>query len=287
MSGPAARLFIGSSTEGLDIAYAVQESLDFDAEVTVWPQGIFKPNETTMCELEATANTFDFASFIFSPDDTLEIRAGRFSAVRDNVVFEFGLFCGALGRRRCSFLLPRHVKSLRLPTDLLGLVPLTYNADRSDRNLLAGVGAACNQLRRMFREMGLRRPQAPVDAKVQSGDARGRDLAFYEKLWTSNAVEDARSMVRSIPADPRDPDFEARRPALKTVYAFFESLSDAVLSGVVDEEGARRQFGEALTSFWSYIYTTWLPAGQIDPADAWDPLPQIGIVASRWSNRHV
>src|SRR4029078_10475109 len=47
-------------------------------------------------------------------------------APRDNVVFEAGLFGGALGMRREVIL---HTRGAKLPTDLLGLTTIRYDPD--------------------------------------------------------------------------------------------------------------------------------------------------------------
>lgn len=62
------RLFIGSSSEGLNIAYGIQENLEFDAETTIWKQGIFKPTRQTLTDIVAAMRSTDFAAFVFNPD---------------------------------------------------------------------------------------------------------------------------------------------------------------------------------------------------------------------------
>src|ERR1700752_1196730 len=115
------RVFVGSSKEGLPIAYAIQEELEFDCEMTVWPQDIFDPGRTTLEALQAALLRFDFAVFVLSPDDRLISRGVSSHAPRDNVIFELGLFIGRLGRDRVFFVLPRDSPSVHIPTDLFGV----------------------------------------------------------------------------------------------------------------------------------------------------------------------
>lgn len=147
-------VFVGSSVESLDVAYAVQENLEHVAEVTVWTQGIFEPSGTTLTSLERCFSCVDFAIFVFAPDDLVQIRREISNAVRDNVIFELGLATGKLGRERSYILKPRTPGEFRLPTDLLGITPLTFDPSRIDGNLRAALGPACNQLTRMIKEHG-------------------------------------------------------------------------------------------------------------------------------------
>ena len=140
------RLFIGSSTEALDIAYAAQESLERYAEVTVWTQGMFELSSYTLEALIETLAASDFALFVFAPTDVTRMRGTQQNCVRDNVIFELGLFVGRLGRQRSFIILPRDEK-LHLPTDLVGVTCATY-ANRNDGNLVAALGPATNQIRR-------------------------------------------------------------------------------------------------------------------------------------------
>jgi hypothetical protein len=160
------RVFIGSSVEGLDVAYAVQQNLERDSEPTVWPQGAFIPSDYVLPALEEALDTYDFGIFVFSPDDMVEIRQEKLSAVRDNVLLELGLFIGRLGRKRNYILMPRGQSDFRMPTDLLGLITADYDPNRQDKNLQAATGPATNQIRLQINQLGPRNKPTFEEAVV-------------------------------------------------------------------------------------------------------------------------
>jgi hypothetical protein len=93
----------------------------------------------------------DFAVFVFAQDDWTTTDASQSSQAspRDNVVFEAGLFGGALGIRR-TFIL--HANDAKLPTDLLGLTSVRYEAANGQEE----VHAINEKLRRAIETEGRR-----------------------------------------------------------------------------------------------------------------------------------
>jgi predicted nucleotide-binding protein len=146
------KIFVGSSVESLDVAYAIQENLERDAEITVWPQGVFDLSRTTVQSLTRTLVASDFGIFVFAPNDTLRLRKKTYAAVRDNVLFELGMFVGRLGVERTFIVVPRNSDDLRIPTDLIGVTPGDYDAQRDVENLTAALGPVCNKIRRAIKE---------------------------------------------------------------------------------------------------------------------------------------
>ncbi|WP_370125114.1 TIR domain-containing protein [Bradyrhizobium ottawaense] len=57
------RVFIGSSVEQLELAYATQEAMEHDVEPTVWSQGVFSPSRTAMASLIDQLDDSDFGIF--------------------------------------------------------------------------------------------------------------------------------------------------------------------------------------------------------------------------------
>src|SRR5690348_8601538 len=115
------RIFIGSSTEAKLLASALKAALATYFDARLWAEDIFEPSDVTMDALLRAADTSDFALLIFSPDDIVLMRDSLMSAVRDNVLFELGLFAGRLGRKRSLFMLPKTSANLRIASDLGGI----------------------------------------------------------------------------------------------------------------------------------------------------------------------
>ncbi|MFG1362367.1 TIR domain-containing protein [Xanthobacter versatilis] len=147
-------MFIASSVDNLDLAYAAQEGLEHEVEPTVWTQGVFQLSKSTMASLIDRLDENDFGLFVLSPSDTQTIKSEPKSVVRDNVIFELGLFIRKLGPERCFMIVPRNAEDPHLPTDLLGLTPAYFDANRQDGNMVAALGPACSKVRKSVRLPG-------------------------------------------------------------------------------------------------------------------------------------
>lgn len=139
-------VFIASSREGLTVAEAVNLILDHETYPTLWRTGTFRPGSGALDDLVKKSSAVDFAVFVFTPDDVAIIRDEPTRVVRDNVLFELGLFIGALGKERCYIVRPRHV-DMHLPSDLLGVTHVDYVPDRPDGELASALNSACKLIK--------------------------------------------------------------------------------------------------------------------------------------------
>lgn len=114
------RLFIGSSTDRLEVAEKLAKLLKPCAAARCWTDRMFKISMTNIESLTRIVDENDFVVMILGADDIRPKAATSDRVPRDNVIFELGLAVGRLGRHRCFPIVERD-PSIKLPTDLDGV----------------------------------------------------------------------------------------------------------------------------------------------------------------------
>ena len=137
-------MFIGCSSESLQVARYLQAELDNDVESDVWDQGVFGLSGGTLEDLAEGARRFQFAALVLAPDDVVIKHAKEGNAPRDNVLFEAGFFMGLLGTRN-TFLVWCQDDALELPSDLGGVTFAAYK--RREPRSQAMIGPAATRIR--------------------------------------------------------------------------------------------------------------------------------------------
>ncbi|WP_019240594.1 MULTISPECIES: nucleotide-binding protein [Bacillus] len=216
------RVFIGSSREALKYVYAVQKALNYVAEVTPWSAGVFQPLRYPMEDLEAQLDRSDFAVFICSPDDFVNIRGKNYVMTRDNTLFEMGLFWGKLKRGRVFFLIPHssvtddisdpNSTNYHLLSDFTGLNPLTYDFERENTD--AAVSIACSEISKVITEYGAFEDPKKLLELVRIRQAERDAIAMFILKITKELISSNNSNLYHVLTD-----------ALRSVYAIYPDFS--------------------------------------------------------------
>lgn len=124
------RIFIGSSSEGLPIAKSLKRHISSWAECDIWNEnGIFLNNKSNLENLDELLSLYEYGVMVATGDDQVQSRGETTTAVRDNILFEFGLFMGRLGRERTFYICEDGV---RIPSDLEGISMLKVPSSKGD-----------------------------------------------------------------------------------------------------------------------------------------------------------
>ena len=146
------RVFIGSSGKNIDIAKAVASVLEEGGgtRATVWNENVFNLGRGFLETLLEIRDQYDFALMIWGSDDTTESKGQSSASPRDNVVFECGLFMGALGRERVFIV---HDKETKIPSDFAGITLAPYDGARvRDGEVEQALRTACADIAREIKQ---------------------------------------------------------------------------------------------------------------------------------------
>lgn len=120
-------IFIGSSAESEPFARLIQGELLDIADCKLWTKQ-FDFGESAYEDLLNKLSLYDYGILVASADDKVASRGVSKWGPRDNIIFEFGLFAGRLGRRR-SFLFVE--AGIKIPSDLLGITMPFFKSSKS------------------------------------------------------------------------------------------------------------------------------------------------------------
>ncbi len=195
------RIFIASSREALQVAEAVNIRLEGDGRIKQWDNA-FELSTLTLPTLCARTKETDFAVFVFHKDDQTIIRGNTYSSVRDNVVFELGLFIGSLGIEKCFVLVPKSVEGdFRLPTDLAGLTVTSY--DDSIEDMVDAVTTSCAKIKQSIKKSWVVNTTIAEQQSSPSVPSPDPNRELQSELWRARvdlqrAIEQVAAMHSAI-----------------------------------------------------------------------------------------
>ncbi len=223
------RIFIASSREALPVAEAVNVRLEHDGRVKQWDNA-FDLSSLTLPALFARTKETDYAVFVFHKDDQTIIRGETYSTVRDNVVFELGLFIGGLGIEKCFVLVPKSVeREFRLPTDLAGLTVTAY--DDTIEDMVDAVTTSCAKIKQAIRKTW----GASAEAQQPAASVQALDplRTLQSELWRARIdLQRAAEQVAAMHSAIVTHFMAAAKPATESEIAKWE-------------EGARASYSSA------------------------------------------
>jgi Predicted nucleotide-binding protein containing TIR-like domain len=174
-------IFIGSSSEQIDVAKAIELHLSSFAEVTVW-NNTFKPGNPFLVDLLKSKDRYDFAIFVITPDDISESRGIEYSVTRDNIIFEMGLFIGSIGSDRVYCVCDKQKKT-KIPSDYSGVTYLMYDSNRSDKSLRNALSPTCTTIEEAVNKLGTRSENTSSTKSSRSHDSN--DAIGLERIYNT------------------------------------------------------------------------------------------------------
>lgn len=189
-------IFIGSSSQCKHLMDLLYKELYEEFKLERWDKGFFEPSRFPLECLEDKVRTCDYAIFILNSDDMVIGKHSVTAKTRDNVIFEYGLFMGILGRNNVFLLEPNpDCIKVTFPSDFYGITTIRYEYDK-DKPDMVGAGIHIKeQIKRLEEEKGNAHKMDvwPLKIAVISGDE-----ACAERLKNSLKKYDSTFMTLNI-----------------------------------------------------------------------------------------
>jgi len=198
------RLFIGSASEDLNVANAINQHLEPEFDCVVWDgPGVFKLSRTPLSSILEQINDFDVGIFVFGAHDETTSRGTGYLAARDNVIFEHGLFAGRHGADH-SIVVRDDAAALKWPSDLQGFTPVLYDGNAAKTDAHGALKVPCDEIKKHLRRL------VPKPAFYLAGQRSPIDQDWWTYALYESAKKDPSSLPSSHISDDQGFEFAAR-----------------------------------------------------------------------------
>jgi len=142
----------------------------------VWDEGLLQQNESIFDGLLRLSTEVEYGVFIWGASDVTigsTVTSGQpIPAARDNVVFETGLFLGALGKEKTFMVVDRSMP-IKIPSDFDGIMRTYYDGSALGTYDRPAVRKACDEIESTIRQRHVPPSLARLQGKWKSRFASG------------------------------------------------------------------------------------------------------------------
>jgi len=244
-------IFIASASKSIGIAADIQESLNhFGIKSQVWTQDFFTNSKNTLENLTEKLDSFDFAIFIFTPDDEFKKKGKSVFSTRDNVIFELGLFIGKIGRER-TFFISTEFENYQLPSDLDGISHLRFDLENYNQNGISELGPVVNAIRKIVEKTKIKKN--PLSELFDVGIEQVAE--FYKISALTQAYtqrdESINDMFNDISKAKKSISMYAR-VYLSTLIKSSDRFSEAIINSLQNNPSSLLTFEHVSSSYDKY-----------------------------------
>jgi hypothetical protein len=246
-------IFIASASEDTTITMMIAEairdaqistSLCFVLEPKPWFKEEFTLNHANLHSLVKFPKKYDYACFLFTPRDTIISKDMTSLRVRDNVVFEFGLFVSQKDGINKSFIIHPDDNNLKLASDIAGIVTVKYTHTSNPQFLSANIKAAVARIIKAIEEF-------EDELKDRSAKAVNASVANLRATLEKTKPEDQPRVILDALKDLAETKAEALNQTATEVLKDIVIWTNTVLDISDPDDLAKMQKGE-LETVWVY-----------------------------------
>lgn len=160
------KIFISSSAKGMEFVNALTEKLSKAADPIVWSANELSLSGNIIEKLNEYIEESNYGVFFIAPDELSENNDGHINIVKENILFELGLWLGKKGKDSMVIVAPDNIKNNIFPSDIKILKNKYYSVNKNDLNKKGAVESTFDIINKEILDNVIFYPSSNYDANI-------------------------------------------------------------------------------------------------------------------------